>query len=180
MHSKVLQKGFGIVEVIIVLAVLAVIGAGGWYVWQTNLSKNQGTNNPPASSDVDQSSNNQNVFKIPELGAEFTAKDNITPLHFTFNYNYKGVNYKLIRFSTQQLVDKGSQEGKNDCEFHITSSTGVDHPILTVSVYNSETDLLKVENEEANVTAANIKPEKGYFTIKGKIFVVPQAVQRGS
>jgi hypothetical protein len=43
------QSGFGIIEVIIIVVVLALIGAGGWYLWQ-NANKAQPAPNPTEST----------------------------------------------------------------------------------------------------------------------------------
>lgn len=44
------QRGFGAVEIIILVVVLAIIGFGGWYVWQAQNNSSQstgGTNSQP-------------------------------------------------------------------------------------------------------------------------------------
>lgn len=44
------QRGFGTVEIIILVVILAIIGFGGWYIWQTQNNSSQstgGTNSQP-------------------------------------------------------------------------------------------------------------------------------------
>ncbi|HKX72799.1 MAG TPA: prepilin-type N-terminal cleavage/methylation domain-containing protein [Candidatus Saccharimonadales bacterium] len=174
------QRGFGVVEVVIVLAVIALLAVGGWYVWQ---AQNKGETPPPTNNGSQ--TVNQNVSKMPELGVEFDKKSGITPLYKMTDYSFGGVNHKLIRLSTQQLVDKGATGGdQNVCGFDPSTPWGdADHPIVTVSVYSSQADLLAVEkNRNSNITAAEIKPENGYITVGSKIFAVPLpgTVQSGS
>ncbi|HVI69658.1 MAG TPA: hypothetical protein VM581_04325 [Magnetospirillaceae bacterium] len=57
------QKGFGVVEIIIILVVLAAVGVGAWYVWQANNKKTdnlQVTNKP---------------LEIPEFGIKINDPD---------------------------------------------------------------------------------------------------------
>lgn len=46
---SVRQKGFGAVELIVVIVVLALVAVGGWYVWQANQKSQSATNNQPSA-----------------------------------------------------------------------------------------------------------------------------------
>lgn len=182
------QRGFGAVEIIIIVVVLALIGIGGWYVWQGQGQKNQSETStaPPNSQAPTTQQPTVPAFKIKELGVEFDEKGDINALYKMTDYNFSGVNYKLIRLSTQQLVDKGNpgDGSKNPCAFDITAPWGdADHALATVSVFNSQSDLMAVKkNINSPITADDIRPEKGYIAIGAKIFEVPLpgTVQGGS
>ncbi len=95
------------------------------------------------------------------------------------------MNYKLVEFSTQQLVDRGAQSssnGTNPCEFKPTNDpTYFGHQIISLRRYDSQSDLLKVEQgSNSHLTTSDIKPENGYITLGTKLFYIPQSAERGS
>lgn len=190
MQKQLKQAGFGIAELAVIAIIVVAIVIGGWYVWHAQNAKNQaqGSNTQsasslqaqgqpgakaPASSPTTTSDQapKQNVFKLPELGVEFDVKDGLTPLYNVADYNYKGVNYKLIRMSTEQLVDKGGSA----CKFSPAAApSNPGFSLLVINAYNSRTDLLAVEKDShPNLSVADIKPERGYYEIGGKVFAVP-------
>jgi len=65
------QKGFGVVEVLIVLVVVSLIGGAGWYVWK---AKNKST----PTQDNAQSQEQSNSEADPYAGASWNTYDNGT------------------------------------------------------------------------------------------------------
>jgi len=69
MRKQQQQAGFGIVEAVVVLIVLALVGIGGWYVWSANQKS-------PTSN------NNNNTTTQSKTYSTFA----ITPAPFSFQY----------------------------------------------------------------------------------------------
>lgn len=78
------QKGFGMVEVIIILIVLALLGTVGWYVW-----KKQNDKEKKGASTTSQQTNKDNPAaveeKAPDATADWTTYTN-TPGKFSFKH----------------------------------------------------------------------------------------------
>lgn len=68
------QRGFGAVEIIIIVVVLALIGVGGWYVWQTQTKPPQnqtqdtpnGQTTPPKTTETFSDSRVPFTFEYPK------------------------------------------------------------------------------------------------------------------
>ena len=189
------QSGFGVAIVIIVtIVVLAILGYIGYRIYTSQTNKPASTNNTTdnQTNGNTQSSNqgtntqtsNQNIFKISELGVEFTVKDGITPIYqySAGNLTWNGINYQNVPLSTQQLVDKGALEangGNNACSFSGGSNSSF---ILNdLQVFNSVTDALTFlkATSNNNLTASDMTPANGIFSIGGKVFSVQQGVFGG-
>lgn len=184
--------GFGLLGIVIALAVVALVGFGGWYVWQARTHKNNTTNNATTTGTTSSNQNgsnntqasDQNIFKIPELGVKFEIKDGITPLYLysASDLTWDSISYQSVPFSTQQLVDKGAAEangGNNICSFSKDSSGSF--PLTSVLVFNSASDaltFLKV-NSDTHLATSDMTAANGFFTISNKVFYVPQGVSGG-
>lgn len=60
------QKGFGVVEIIVLVVILALICVGGWYVWQANI---------PTSTTQQVTVNTNRALEIPEFGVKINDPD---------------------------------------------------------------------------------------------------------
>jgi hypothetical protein len=182
------SEGFGLLGIVVALAVVALVGFGWWYVWQARTQKNSPTNTTATtgatSSNQTSSNSNQNVFKIPELGVEFEVKGGITPLvGNTVSYQQdtlsgKTISVKKVTISTQQVIDQGAKEaagGKNSCAFDAVNG---DPSLVPIYVYNSMDDA--VLGAGPGYTSANINPSQGFFNIQGKVFFVKQVPISGT
>ena len=184
------SEGFGLLAIIVALAVVAFIVIGGWYVWQARMKNSQtttATTHSPTTNNQASSSNNQtsspNVFKIPELGVEFSITGGIMPLYLysAGNLTWNGINYQNVPLSTQQLVDKGATEangGKNLCSFSGSSSTFL---LNDIQVFNSSSDALTFlkATSNTNLTTNDMTTANGFFMIGNKVFYVQQGILDG-
>lgn len=170
MKKRSNQSGFGVIEVIVVLVVVALIGVGGFYVWQKQTQKDQ----TPSTSNQQTNTSNPtpaaNVFKINELGVEFIKKDDITPTYSIQDYTYNGVAHKIVSFTTQELTDKANAAGSKACDgFHL----------INLYAFGSKDDAVKAM-QGRNVTAADMTPDKGYYTVGTRMFYVPRGIESGT
>lgn len=190
--NKTNQSGFGITGILAIVAVVALLGFGGWYVWQAQTTKH--SNQTKTSADQTGANANttngstattqqQEVFKIPELGVEFEVKGGVTPLYRLDDNTIEGATYRLIHFSTQQLVTEGAKEAKaeaheNYCTFGLVERG---HTMLVGFVYNSLSDTLKLSQAVvgSQLTESDITKDNGYSSINGKIYYIPRGFQRG-
>jgi prepilin-type N-terminal cleavage/methylation domain-containing protein len=95
---KVDQKGFSVVEILIVLVIVGFLGAVGWLVYKdhhkdlkSSVSSTQNTTTTSSSSQV---------VKIPQLGVEITVSGNIGKV----DYSMQGIAPALYaNLSTDRL-----------------------------------------------------------------------------
>ncbi len=192
MKDKTAQvtDGFGTVAIVMTVVIVALVGIGSWYVWQARAKNAQSIPSiQRITSNQTNSSNNQgskrDVFRVPELGVQFTAKEGINPLynHTLDTGTWNNITYHILQFSTQQLVDKGAAEahgGKNACSF-TTGPISNNFALTTVSIFNSPSDALALlkATENSKLTNTSMTPDNGFFTIQGKVFYVSQGVGGG-
>lgn len=75
------QKGFGVVGALIVIAIVALIGFAGWYIWQKNSDKNNSkqTNNSKQNKSYspkeNEDKNKDEYLDIKEWGVRFKLND---------------------------------------------------------------------------------------------------------
>lgn len=177
MQKKQLQNGFGAIGIFIVLIslIVLVVGAWRWLAWSSTTHPATSKTSPAPNSNSTLAGS-LSIFKIPELGVEFDLKNGVKPLYFTKDIKWSDISYKVIRFSTQQLVDKGVlEDDKNACDF---SSFG-GHALFWVAVFNSQSDLLNSDFSSTKIVSTDVKPENGYFAIGEKIYAIPQKAQLG-
>lgn len=172
------QSGFGVIIIIVTIVVLAILGYIGYRIYTSQTNKPASTNNT-----IDNQTSSTNVFKIPELGVEFSITEGIMPLYLysAGDLTWNGINYQNVPLSTQQLVDKGATEangGKNLCSFSGSSS-----PFLLndIQVFNSSSDALTFlkATSNTNLTANDMTTANGFFMIGNKVFYVQQGVLGG-
>jgi cytoskeletal protein RodZ len=109
MRQRERQSGFSIVEAVLIVAVVGVIGAAGWFVYQHNrvkvTSAAQGTTQTTTTQPT-QTTTGQNVVKIPELGIQIIVPDSIKDLTYkTETVTLRNGNQAILaRFSTASLT----------------------------------------------------------------------------
>jgi hypothetical protein len=59
------QRGFGAVEIIILVVILAIIGVGGWYVWQSQNNSNPSVNNPNSQTETTKNTQTFSDERLP-------------------------------------------------------------------------------------------------------------------
>lgn len=74
------QKGFTVIETLLVLILLAILGFTGYYVYQTKSNTNSTYNSAAKSSQTPASSTNKFVFK--ELGVQIPLPDTLKGLTY--------------------------------------------------------------------------------------------------
>ncbi len=97
------QKGFTIVELLLVIIALGIFGFVGYYVYSQHKSANKSVS--VSASTTKQASQNQ-VFKIPELGVQLTIPDTLQGL--TYSYvpaDAQSGTPPMVNFSTKALTD---------------------------------------------------------------------------
>ena len=84
------QKGFALVEGLLIILILAVIGFGGYYVWhsqhKTTTATTTATSSKKASASAQKTSDNATV-KIPEMGVELTVPDTLSDITYNYSVN---------------------------------------------------------------------------------------------
>jgi prepilin-type N-terminal cleavage/methylation domain-containing protein len=98
------QKGFTVIETLLVLILISIIGFTGYYVWHTQKNTNSSYNNAAKSnSSTPASAETSNKFVFKELGVEFTLTDNL-----------KGLSYATFNGS-DYISDSAFKEALNEC-----------------------------------------------------------------
>jgi|GEM_PF-5581648 len=157
-RSQEKNRGLGVVSILIAFAALALL-------WDASKT----TQNSTANSA-------QAMLQIPELRVEFQVKDGITPLYNVGDSSINGTSLKVLRLSTQQLVNKGAA-----CSFSTKEWGDNDHALLGIFVYNNLTDAFAIESQtNTNLKKEDLTPANGYFEIQQKIYAVPNRVRAGS
>lgn len=116
---KVNQKGFSVVEILIVIVVVGLVGAVGWLVYDRQKSK---TEHKDAAVQTSEQTNEQakqetkdevkqtNYFEIKELGVKFELSDNLSGLYYSIGNNNKTVYFSLNELKgTDCAADKTAQ-----------------------------------------------------------------------
>lgn len=71
------QKGFGVAEIIILIVLVGLIGAGVWYVWSSRVATNVPQKTVPPTP--------FHLIVVKELGIQFSVSDNLKDLTYTIN-----------------------------------------------------------------------------------------------
>lgn len=83
------QSGFGLIEIIIIVAVIAAIGIGGWWVWQNNKSTTGQQSQQPSAATNNEQEVSPSILEIKELGIKIELSDAIKDAY------YSSVNYPV-------------------------------------------------------------------------------------
>lgn len=79
------QKGFSLVEGLLIILILAVVGFGGWYVWDSNNDEQTAVDNYQKSANIDQSNTepapnqkteNQDVTTVHQVNIDGLSTEN--------------------------------------------------------------------------------------------------------
>lgn len=76
------QKGFTVVETLLVLILLAIIGFTGYYVWHSQKNANSNLNSAVTTSSKTQTATNSNKFVFKELGVQIDLPNSLKDLKY--------------------------------------------------------------------------------------------------
>lgn len=118
------EKGFSVVEALLVILIVAVIGFGGYYVWHTQHKTTKPAATPSTSSKKSASSIGNNtptqktsdsaIIQIPELGIELTVPNTLSDITYHYSTNdpvgntsVSGETFADLSTSTLDSLDAG-------------------------------------------------------------------------
>lgn len=84
---KKYQKGFGLIETLLILILVTLLGFVGWYVWNSQDKNKDNTNQSANSSAIQSDNKNTSAFKIKELGIQFKLPDELKELIYATHDN---------------------------------------------------------------------------------------------
>lgn len=95
------QKGFALIESLLIILILAVVGFGGYYVWNTQHDKTKAANSPKSSTpaSTSPSSTSPSYFTIKEWGVRAPFSASLTPEYSISNQSGSTWAY----FSSKEL-----------------------------------------------------------------------------
>jgi len=181
MSQHKIQNGFSAILILIVVVLVAsLIGYLAWAAQQKPQQPQQSNaDQQRSSSSVSSKPVQSDLFKIQELNVGF-RQGTVSPVYATIDSSYNGTSYKILEFTTKELINKGAQQGTNACNFIANGNNSSGHFIIAVRVYKSQSDLLAVEGaHNSHLTASSIVPANGYVAVGDIIFYVPQDVEAG-
>lgn len=113
------QKGFGVIEILAVIAVLLLLGAVGWWAYVRQTSKTDDKNTTAQTNQQTTMQNTQDAaedakqpiyFEIKELGVKFELNQNLSGLYYTLGNEGKTVYFSLNELrDTDCAADKTAQ-----------------------------------------------------------------------
>lgn len=116
---KTNQKGFSVVEILIVIVAVGLLGAVGWLVYDRQKSKSDTNDittqtteqtNEQTKPVVKEEIKQLNYFEIKELGVKFVLSDKLSGLYYSMGNNNKTAYFSLNEFkSTDCAADKTAQ-----------------------------------------------------------------------
>ena len=111
---KINQKGFSVVEILVVVVVVGLLGAVGWLVYDRQKSNTDSKNTAAQTSEQTKSvaddTEQQTFFEIKELGVKFELSDNLAGLYYTMGNDNKTAYFSLNEFKgTDCAADKTAQ-----------------------------------------------------------------------
>lgn len=118
--NKSVQHGFGVTGVLAIVVVVALLGFGGWYVWQ---AQNKSSNHSAASKQTTQTDPNEGYVVIKEWGVRFKPVSGLDGL--TYALRNSG---DTAVFSTQQLTTIDAR-----CDAQNSSYSGIGSVIRTIT-----------------------------------------------
>lgn len=135
-NERLSARGFSVVEVVVVLAIVAVLGLGGLFVWQRN--KDDTANKTDQTSQNDQTKQNNKdeepndpsedgkYLVIDEWGARIPLSDGIVKAYYTFSSDNLGEYVSLYDAafdSTKNANGVSCGEGAKYVFYVITRAT---------------------------------------------------------
>lgn len=116
------EKGFSVVEILIVLVVVGLIGGTGWYVWQpkhkTTENNKSTTNSTPATeqkaTDNPEVKSEVNYLTIKEWGVKISLRDT-DKVSYAYTSQPNGSYYGSSYDSTIDVELKAGQEPPAGC-----------------------------------------------------------------
>lgn len=112
------QKGFSVVELLIVIVIIGLVGTVGWLVYDRQKSKSDDKVTTTQASQQDQKEETPKkeevkqptYFEIKELGVKFELTDNLTGLYYSIGNNGKTAYFSLNDLKgTYCAADKTAQ-----------------------------------------------------------------------
>lgn len=104
------QKGFGAVELLIVLVAVGVIGFIGYVVWsRQSENKEQSTDNTSTSqstSQKDKAGSKKDTLEIPELGVKLKLDDAVSDMYYAIRTDEDGNKYAVLSSKKLAELDK--------------------------------------------------------------------------
>lgn len=148
---KANQKGFSIVEILIVIVVVGLLGAVGWLVYDRQKSKTSDTSNTQTST-AQKTEVTQKTISIPSDWQWFTSKDNATK----FAYPKSWGNLVEKTEATQDTYDTKSFIGR------VTISSKKDFLTQVPQGFVDYTWYQWSDNSDALVSAVDTNPPSDY------------------
>lgn len=113
---KVNQKGFSVVEILIVVTILGLVGVVGWLVYdrQNNKADEKSTTTQTIQQEKKETPKEEvkqsTFFEIKELGVKFELTDTLTGLYYSMGNNNKTAYFSLNELKdTDCAADKAAQ-----------------------------------------------------------------------
>jgi len=132
------ESGFSAVELILVIAVIALLGVVGWLVYRDNhkttvttATKNTTTATSNANKSKAKTATTPNILKIPELGIEISLPNSLKDLTYAVN-NQTPVNGEAnisVGLSTVSLANLDPQCATSQSPIGILSKTSGQYPV---------------------------------------------------
>jgi hypothetical protein len=130
------QKGFGVIEIIIIVAVLVLIGVGGWYVWRQNATKTQEATTP-ATTDSTQTGGKESSLVRAARDTQVKNDLNIVASEL-LNYvhdnqgKYPTTDDELAQVDTLYLSDKNLRNPRTGQRYSLTFSSDYAEGVISL------------------------------------------------
>ncbi len=112
---KANQKGFSVVEILIVVVVVGLLGAVGWLVYDRQSNKNKETTSTAqfeqssATNQANKEASNSKYLDIKEWGVQISVPNEIQDLTYENYQNYRGI--ESVRLTSPSLEAEGKLSG---------------------------------------------------------------------
>lgn len=116
-------KGFGGVEIFLVVLVVGLLGGAGWYVYNKNSSVTNSSSQNTVGSGTSQQPKTAGVsIGLHSLGVKFTPSANLGTLLYKEGITSENIKYAV--FSTDELTKIKDANGNNFCNTgdHVTGA----------------------------------------------------------
>lgn len=118
---EVNQKGFGVVEILIVIVVVGLLGVAGWMVYNRQKSKTSEASSTQASTIQDRTSSdeakktdpNEGYLVLKEWGLRFKVPGGLTDVQYTLHGDTAGFFAKPVNSDIQYVNDYDRYENGN-------------------------------------------------------------------